>query len=424
MRTAPDGKRVVARRARVARVVGVAVRLECVAVIRIAGDLQHVRRAGLERLGGPDVLEVLAAAGAPADFLARVVPVADETHRAGVRRGRSEAGVRLVVDDVVEVNIGVVVGAARREVVVGRLGGRDQIEVVGRVVAREPVRHIGCGVVFSLTAREIVDEYAVADPIGALAAGGPLRVHGVDHPVGARLVADVRVVVGFPTIRARGVAAVPRVNRLLPAIAEGRRRRAVLRIARRAQVGHRRGVPRRAAAVARRAFHLPVFGKLVLDAARRHGRGHGRRLGRRDGCRVVRERRLGRRGRRRDAGRLRERRLRRRRRCRHGRRDERRFARRLERGRRPRRRHGRRRLCRGFRRRRRRRRRHRGRRRRRHVCGRRRLGRRHGRRKDRRQGRRKDRRHGRVLEPARAAPPPLGPPRLRPAAGGVLLPPR
>ncbi|CAH0375223.1 unnamed protein product, partial [Pelagomonas calceolata] len=117
-----------------------------------------VRFAGLEPLGGPDVLEVPAATGALADFLARVVPIADELHFASVRRGRSEAGVRLVVDDVVEVEHGVVVGAAGRKVVVGRLGGRDQIEVVGRVVAREPVHRVPRGPIFSLTARDIVDD--------------------------------------------------------------------------------------------------------------------------------------------------------------------------------------------------------------------------------------------------------------------------
>ena len=113
------------------------------------------------------------------------------------RRGRSEAGVRLVVDDVVEVKHGIVVGAARREVVVGRLGGRDHIEVVGRVVAREPVRREVCGLMPSLTARDIVDEHV--HPGRALA--GRVRVDGVDHPVGARLVADVRPVLARVAVR-------------------------------------------------------------------------------------------------------------------------------------------------------------------------------------------------------------------------------
>ena len=70
---------------------------------------------------------------------------------------------------------------------------------------------------------------------------------------------------GLPVGRS---AAGIRVDRRLRAIAEGRRPLAGIRIARRTQVAHRGGVPRRTAPRARRPGHLAVGPVRVLDAAR------------------------------------------------------------------------------------------------------------------------------------------------------------
>ena len=132
-------------------------------------------------------------------------------HRAGRRLGPRLAAYNIVDDD----------GAGERwrdRRHSRRFAGRERGRELRRRGRRHSRRHI------------LVPEAAVADPSRALAAVGPFRVDGVNHPPGALFVADVSPVHTQPrcmprirTIRAQGVAAVPPVDRLLPAIAEGGR---------------------------------------------------------------------------------------------------------------------------------------------------------------------------------------------------------